>query len=294
MNINSDQTVSIYCYPDYFVFTKDFSYFSSNKKAKQSQMLKNQRVGTNGFLSPTTSRKIKTILTTWMLAVKEFKTNKFSKGDSRERKLTFATLTLSGRQKHTDNEIKRNLLNEFLIVMKRKYNMKYYFWRAEKQKNGNIHFHVIFDTYISNVNLQKVWNNIQEKNGYMDDFFEKFGRKNAPSTDIRKISDLSKSIEYVLKYVSKDASVTFDEKLKVNGRIWGCSKELKDLKPYSLAENSQLIEAVYEESKKENVKFVKDDFFEIFFIDTERFLKERFPSILKARKRYYIDVYNYL
>ena len=46
-------------------------------------------------------------------------------------KLTFITLTLSAKQGiHTDIEIKRELLNHFLITIKRSFGVKHYVWRA--------------------------------------------------------------------------------------------------------------------------------------------------------------------
>jgi len=63
-------------------------------------------------------------------------------------KLTFITLTLPSKQAHTDEEIKKVPFANFLQTLRRKYNMKYYIWKAEKQNNGNIHFHIITNSFI--------------------------------------------------------------------------------------------------------------------------------------------------
>ena len=63
-------------------------------------------------------------------------------------KLTFITLTLSASQTHDDKEITAILLNSFLNAMRRKWNVERYVWKAEKQENGNIHYHILTDKFI--------------------------------------------------------------------------------------------------------------------------------------------------
>lgn len=81
-------------------------------------------------------------------------------------KLTFITLTLSATQHNTDEEIKSKLLNNFLTSARRKWNMKDYIWKAEKQENGNIHFHILSNNYIKHQELRAEWNKIQNKPGF--------------------------------------------------------------------------------------------------------------------------------
>jgi len=88
-------------------------------------------------------------------------------GKSFNFKLNFITLTLASKQRHSDQEIKNRLLNQFLLEMKRDHAVKNYLWRAESQRNGNIHFHVITDRFIPWSTLRKSWNRIQEKLGYV-------------------------------------------------------------------------------------------------------------------------------
>jgi hypothetical protein len=82
-------------------------------------------------------------------------------------KLTFVTLTLSSPQIHSDQIIKSELLDQFLIESKKRWNVYNYVWRAEKQKNGNIHFHILVDKFIPWNELRNVWNRIQQKLGYV-------------------------------------------------------------------------------------------------------------------------------
>lgn len=85
-------------------------------------------------------------------------------------KIAFITLTLSAKQKHSDNYIKAKMLNHFLIEAKRLWDVTNYVWRSEKQLNGNIHFHILVDKFIPHYELRSVWNNIQNKCGYIADY----------------------------------------------------------------------------------------------------------------------------
>jgi len=87
-----------------------------------------------------------------------------------EFKLNFVTLTLASKQVHSDQVIKNKLLNQFLLELKRDYNVKRYLWRAESQYHGNIHFHVITDRFIPWSVIRKSWNRIQAKLGYIDTY----------------------------------------------------------------------------------------------------------------------------
>ncbi|MBA7565557.1 hypothetical protein ES708_07242 [subsurface metagenome] len=88
-------------------------------------------------------------------------------------KLTFVTLTLSSPQVHIDQVIKSKLLDHFLIEMHRRWNVDLYVCRAEKQKNGNIHFHILADKFIPWNELRNVWNRIQQKLGYVTRYRER-------------------------------------------------------------------------------------------------------------------------
>lgn len=105
----------------------------------------------------------------WLLILSENKTvHSPSTKKKFKFKVSFITLTLASKQVHSDNEIKSELLNQFLVEARKKWNVDKYVWRAEKQKNGNIHFHIVVDKFIQYDRLRKVWNRIQNKLGYVD------------------------------------------------------------------------------------------------------------------------------
>lgn len=77
-------------------------------------------------------------------------------------KLVFLTLTLSSAQVHSDRIIKEKLLQPFLRIMRRRWKVVNYVWKAEAQDNGNIHFHITTHKYIHWQEVREVWNTLQE------------------------------------------------------------------------------------------------------------------------------------
>ena len=172
-------------------------------------------------------------------------------------KIAFITLTLPSKQIHSDSEIKELLLNQFLIELRKYENVKNYLWRAEKQKNGNIHFHILVDRFICWSSLRDRWNRITNKLGYCDRYredmhlFHSSGFKvredllnsweykkqvkayqhgkandwNSPnSTDIHSLKHVTKAAAYILKYCTKD-----EQNANIDGRLWGCSEQLSNI-----------------------------------------------------------------
>lgn len=200
-----------------------------------------------GRVSSIAKRKM-TKAINYMLFVTNTKrvTNNYN-GRNFQFKIAFVTLTLPSKQIHPDNEIKSKCLNQLLIELKKSYNVKNYIWRAEKQKNGNIHFHLLVDRFIPYQELRDRWNRILNKLGYVDGYrveqqtwhqngfrvrknllptwskkkqFESYQRGakthwNSPnSTDIhsvRKIRDLK---SYITKYVTKNEVKKFALKIE--------------------------------------------------------------------------------
>ena len=181
----------------------------------------------NGYLSRATKSYITKILDNWFLTVRHFNLHMAISSKQRQKQMVFFTLTLPAKQVHTDNEIKRQVLNKFIIICQRKGLFEQWFWRAEKQKNGNIHFHFLIDTYFDKKQLQSVWNSCLEPLGYINEFEKKYNHRNPPTTQIQVVPNGQNIIDYVIKYVGKNEGTD-----KVMGRIWGMSDKLRNLKSY--------------------------------------------------------------
>lgn len=179
-----------------------------------------------GVISMPAVKKIGKIIDTWQSMLYLAKKHKFNYKNNKNKKMALITLTLSDKQKHDDNFIKRNMLGQFLQVLKRKNKLANYLWKAEYQKNGNIHFHIVVDVYVDWRKIKHAWNNIQMMYGYLDKYREEFGHFNANSTDIHRCKEVKNVKKYICKYLCKRG-----EERENAGRIWGCSEELKSIHP---------------------------------------------------------------
>ena len=164
-------------------------------------------------------------------------------------KVNFITLTLSSPQVHSDQVIKNQLFHQFLTEMTRRWNVDMYVWRAEKQKNGRIHFHIITGSFIPWNELRNMWNRIQQKLGYVtryredrmewhrdgfhyDPEYEKTwpykkqlraykrekqtGWDNPNSVDVHSLRHIGNIKAYLVKYMSKNEEFTDEQKKMFN------------------------------------------------------------------------------
>lgn len=174
-----------------------------------------------------------------------------------QRMITFITLTIPGEQKHTDKVLIKTLI-DFIDHLKKVKNtlienkedtgkellkLENYVWRAETTEAGNIHFHLLFDTYVNHITLKRVWNNYLKKLGYEG------GENSANIHNLKNINDVG---GYITKYltkeplnnefndllktkkISRDDLKNYDDSVKYRRPIlyssWGCSRRLKTLK----------------------------------------------------------------
>lgn len=141
-------------------------------------------------------------------------------------RLNFITLTLASAQIHSDNYVKEHLLKPFLKWLLRQ-GAKGYVWKAEKQKNGNIHFHITTNKYIHYMDIRNKWNGIQENHGYINYFFISHGDYDPNSTDVKAVKNEEKALEYMLKYIAKNQK----DRVAVEGKDFGYSDNLCNIKP---------------------------------------------------------------
>ena len=143
---------------------------SSRRTSERPEQFRNN--SHNGKISLIAKRKIKSGLDYMLFLAKPKKLPNSRAGKKRSFKLNFITLTLSSNQVHTDQEIKHKILHPFLIEARRKWKITMYLWKAEKQKNGRIHFHFITDKFIPWNELRNVWNKHQQNLSYITAYRE--------------------------------------------------------------------------------------------------------------------------
>lgn len=180
-------------------------------------------------------------------------------------KLNFITLTLSSKQMHPTSQITKECFNQFMTEIREKYKMENFVWRLEFQKNGNVHYHIVTDTFTDFHIVMKIWNRCQGKLGYTNAYTQKhitmslndyvnaysnngevsfetlkyrYARGKASSwkipnsVDVKSVSSGKKISYYISKYFSKkenrnNACNQLDNQENSLGlRLWFCSRSL--------------------------------------------------------------------
>lgn len=219
-------------------------------------------------MSPQSQKNIKNCIN-WLLTCSAKRKIFRSNGSAINNfQVSFVTLTLPAKQKHSHSEIKSKCLNLFLTVMRNKYNLENYVWKAELQANGSIHFHLTFDKYFHHMQIRKLWNNCIEKLGYVTAYQNRFydmsyeqyaayrsqaksfdaqrmkksydygvrSKWRSPnSTDVKSVKSVEKLAAYLSKYMAKplsnnnSSSIVQKSAKSFTGRLWFCSTSLSRL-----------------------------------------------------------------
>lgn len=201
--------------------------YSLNRSMSEKSLNNLKNNNTGGKISKKVASKMSVIID-WFVLMSRKKVGVLSKGNKKVSfKASLITLTLSSKQIHSDEVIKRELLNAFLVESGRLWGLKNYVWKAEKQKNGNIHFHIVSDVFVDCLALRQKWNQIQNKLGYVD----RFGLHNNPnSTDVHSLRNVRNVASYMRKYLVKSDLGNG----VVSGRLWGCSRKLSKIPKFQI------------------------------------------------------------
>lgn len=216
-------------------------------------------------------------------------------------KLNFITLTLPCKQgTHTDKEIKAKVLDVWIKAAKRRFKLGSYIWRAERQKNGNLHFHLVTDCYIPYDQLRDTWNDRLNALGYIDEFEKKHGHRHPNSTDVHAIKKVRNLAAYFSKYMAKGertaeelyrvpwARQIWHEKLlvapgvkykrvatreesRIDGKLWDCSVNLKQKQNCEMLLEGQQLEVFSRANEDPEVRQVSTDHCLILFFSPQQF-----------------------
>ena len=212
------------------------------------------------------SKIIRAINTLFDISNKQYFNNKAT-GKRNYFVLNFITLTLSSVQgKITDKEIMEKCFSKFMRVCRRKYGLKHYVWKAERQKNNNIHFHITTNCYIRQDNIRNLWNECQKEIGFIDLFQQKHKHNNPNSTDVKIVSNKNMLGGYLAKYVSKIET----EKRGIGGKVWDCSKSLKNVAIESLELAGKVERELSELLATNEHKIIDKDFVGVYILKNKR------------------------
>lgn len=143
--------------------------------------------------------------------------------------LSFITLTIPGNERHIEaREGNSNLLAPWLLRMKRKANLKTYIWKAEFQKNGQLHYHITTPSWIHYQLIKDEWNALLSKNKLLENWQTEHPGNFPNSTDVHKVYKIKNIAAYLQKYLSKN-----EQDKETHGKIWDCSMNIKKAKNLS-------------------------------------------------------------
>lgn len=213
---------------------------------------------------------------------------------------SFVTLTLPSKQVHSDVEIKK-CLNHFLTNVRRSFKVQNYVWKAELQKNENIHFHLSFDKYIHFQAIRYYWLLALKPLGYVDAYAAKFSNltlqeyatlRNLPKSkclkpwidgnrskwqnpncvDVSAVTTASSVGNYLSKYFAKSEDKNIDqERIEAFGKVWARSTSLSRLKYKHKFIYAEIREFIAQLLKMGAVKKICYDFSTVFYINFKKF-----------------------
>jgi len=300
-------------------------------KRVSSSFLNSSRQG-NGYLSVQAKKRLKLAIEYFLLLNKPNNGKSGNSGQHYNKRITFITLTLPSKQIHTDNQIKKECLNQFLIELSRYHKVSQYVWRSEYQKNGNIHFHILANNYIIWKDIRNRWNRIINKLGYIDRYreeqlkFHENGFKLRPellktwsadkqknaycrglkldwrdpnSTDIHSIYGITNIKSYLTKYLTKqekqpeeNLNSQFEEQ-KIFGRSWAASSVLANIKGASTIIDGEIEEHLKNIEEHFPNSFYKDQYFTIIDINIEMIHSLNCTSIENLFNSYLLEAFGH-
>lgn len=238
-----------------------------------------------GLISLKAEKRIKNAID-WLLYLSETKSfynRKYKKHFNF--KLCFVTLTLSAEQFHSDNVIKKELLNQFLVEFRTTWKVKHYVWRAEPQKNGNIHFHIVCDKFIPWSDLRNRWNRCQAKLGYIDKFKAKHNHRNPNSTDVHSIQKIKNLSRYLAKYMTKNK-----QERQIEGNLWGLSQSLSGIESATYERDSWIDSEINQIKSAFAGKVRENDYVTCIYVSVKEWSKV-VKGLLYNLFRQYLEVH---
>lgn len=280
----------------------------------------------NGEVSRKASRRIRDKIN-WLVSISKNQKVTYPNGRvSTNFRIAMITLTLPSKQVHSDKEIKQKCLNQFLTELRTKYGMKHYVWKAELQKNENIHFHLTTNTFINHVIIKNTWNRITSKLGYVQSYaarmrqmsfqdYERLRRSSGEndlkkirkaydvgckedwispnSTDVKTVFKVENLAAYLAKYLAKSVGgVTpnnFDEgRIKdFGGRIWYCSQSISKLKSYITITCNRVMGFVSNLVQSAGVRVMEFEYCTCIYFDRSK-IPPKIRSILEGTLSSYV------
>jgi hypothetical protein len=226
------------------------------------------RAAYDGFLNLNAIKRLKRSIELIIAIAIEKEATNFKSNQKFKFKVNFITLTLPGPQgTRTDKQIKKEILDVWFKAAKRRFNLSSYVWRAERQKNGNLHFHIVSDCYIPFDQLRDSWNNRLERMGFISEFEKLHGHRHPNSTDVHSIKKVRDLAAYMVKYMCKLKK----NEQRIDGKVWDCSTNLKRKDSVEFIIDGETEQLITNAIEVHNCKFKKTDNCTLVFYNEYQF-----------------------
>lgn len=211
-------------------------------------------------------------------------------------KINFITLTLSAPQGNfSDPEIMKACFQPMIRIFREKFGVVSYVWRAERQENGNIHYHIMADTWCNWRYVRTYWNKCQNKLGFIDSFEREHGHRDPNSTDIHSVKKIRNLAAYMAKYMAKGApaakkvtSIPEPATNIITGKVWDCSMNLKTARFPSLVIDGDVFDSVNLSFSTFNQKILDADFSQ-FCVQSDFDKRQAWSPTMKETYKTFID-----
>lgn len=196
----------------------------TNEERKVSLEALHARAAYDGLLNFNSIKRLKRAIELLVATAQPKQATNFKTGKTFTFKVNFITLTLPAPQGQvSDKELKRYCLDVWLKAAKRLFKLQSYVWRAERQKNGNLHFHIASDVYMPYDQLRDSWNQRLARYHFISEYERKNGKRHPNSTDVHSVNNVRDLAAYMVKYMAKLKK----NEQRIDGKVWDCSKNLK-------------------------------------------------------------------
>lgn len=218
------------------------------------------RKGYSGGITKSTAKRIKTAVDIFlqMSEVRDVYNPVLKKNVKFQ--LSFITLTIA-QQEQVKIEEGHAALKVWLQHFKKPWRksiseeMKTYLWKCELQKRGQLHYHITTNSFLHFAEIRRVWNDLQRRRGWLDEYHTKKGHWDANSTDVHSVYKVKNIERYLSKYLAKD-----DPSQKLDsGKLWGCSNDLRGKKRFTFEMDEFTWKRIEEGTQSGEVRLYKCD-----------------------------------
>lgn len=271
---------TLHIQPTYVYFQPEsVSKSWKSSKAFQDNQKNLKKNSHEGEVSAKAAKKIKNAVNWLVLGAKKKRVYSKQAEKTWFFKIALITLTLPTTEHElTDKEIKQKVFHPWLQYMRAKYGLRNYIWKAEVQKNGNLHFHITTDIFIHHKHLRHSWNKQLDRTGMLDEFEAKHSHRNPNSTDVKCVRNVKNLAAYLAKYMAKSEK----GKRAVQGRLWGCNYELSNARKVTYEATGLTDEVMREIHNNKEYKEIEVDVGRLYVIDANKF-KENLPREIEKK-----------